>query len=107
MPLLSFEFGGALFDIGGESFFGVLAGKQQLLEFSLDPQGFTESHFRAGNDCALDSPDGTRGLIGRAELLGIGHNVIPVRLAIIDIVIKPISRASSKLNVWPVAISSS
>src|SRR6266704_2995423 len=84
--LLALEMGCALFDIGGQTFLGVLAGEEQLLEFTLDAQSFTKRNFRTGHDGSLDPADRDRGLIGRTELLGIGYDILPVGFAIINVV---------------------
>src|SRR5712692_184556 len=84
--LLALEMGCALFDIGGQTFLGVLTGEEQLLEFTLDAQGFTKRNFRTGHYGSLDPADRARGLIGRTELLGIGHDILPVGFAFINVV---------------------
>src|SRR5260221_10365885 len=46
--LATFKTGCAPLNIGGDTFFGIFALEQELLEFTLDRQALGERHFRAG-----------------------------------------------------------
>src|ERR1700675_1921719 len=77
MSLLPFEIGGTLFDVSGKALLGVFAGEEELLKFTLEAEGFGEGNFRAGDDGTLDASDGAGSFIGRAELPGVGEDVVP------------------------------
>src|SRR2546426_857044 len=85
LPLFPFELRLPLVHIGGQTFLGVLAGEEQLLQFALDAQRFGKGNFRSGDNGAFDASDRARSLIGRAELPRIGHHVIPEGIAVVDV----------------------
>src|SRR5579885_533194 len=80
------ETGFALFVVGGDAFFGVLALEAELLQFAFEGKTFGEGLFGAGLDGALDTPDRLRGFVGRAEALRIRHDLLPVILRLVDVV---------------------
>src|SRR5260370_37070147 len=83
LSLFPFELRLPLVHIGGQTFLGILAGEEQLLQFALDAQRFGKGNFRAGDNGALDAADRARGLIGRAELPRIGHYASPEGIAVV------------------------
>src|SRR5262249_38075828 len=83
--LLPFEIGGTLFDVSSKAFLGVFAGEEKLLEFALETQGFAKGNFHPGDHGALDAAHGARGFVGRAELAGVGKDVVPEGFLLVDV----------------------
>src|SRR5580698_1994454 len=63
--------GDALFVVGGEALFGVLALEEQRLQFAFERQCVLERQLGAGLDAALDVSHRHRCFIRRTELLSI------------------------------------
>src|SRR5271165_1324854 len=64
-----------LLHVRRQAFLRVLALEQQLLVLAFDGQGRLHRNLPARLHGALDSSDGFRRLVGRAELLGVLHDV--------------------------------
>jgi hypothetical protein len=88
MSLLPFEIGGTLFDVSGKALLRVFAGEEELLEFAFEAEGFGEGDFGAGDDGTLDAADGPGGFVGRAELAGVGEDVVPEGVLFVKVVDK-------------------
>src|SRR5579863_4695451 len=84
--LLPFEIGGTLFDVSGKALFGVFTGEQELLEFTLEAEGFREGDFHARDDRALDAANGAGSFVGRAELARVREDVVPKGIFLVQIV---------------------
>src|SRR5947209_11639204 len=78
----------ALFYIGGNSFFGVLALETQLLELAFQCQALGKRYLSAGLHRALNTSDRLGGLVGWAERAGIVHYLVPVTLCLVDVIDK-------------------
>src|SRR5579864_827951 len=85
-PLGALELRRPLADVGVEPLAGVLALEQLLLEFALDGEAALEGYFRTRLHGALDASDRLRGLVRRAELLGVGVHLLEEIVAGEDLV---------------------
>src|SRR5215208_5129508 len=65
--LLALKVGLALLDVGGQSFFGILALEELLLQLALQRQRGLERNLGTGLDRARDQADRFAGLVGRQE----------------------------------------
>src|SRR5579883_885373 len=80
------EIRSALLDVGRDTFFGILALEQKLLQFALNCQRLRERNFRSRLYRTLDTSHRLRGFIGRAEAARKLHDALPVAFRLVDIV---------------------
>ena len=75
-----------LLHVRSQAFLRVFALEEQLLVLAFDRQRRLHRNLPAGLHGALDAPHGLRGLVGRAELLGVLHDVFHEAVALEDVV---------------------
>src|SRR5690242_12483856 len=76
----------ALLYVRGQAFLGVFALEEQLLVLALDRQSRFHRDLPASLHRALDAAHGFRSLVGRAELLGVFHDVFHEAIALENVV---------------------
>src|SRR5687767_2105193 len=74
---LPLEHGLPLLDVGRDAFLRVLALEEEVLQLALEREAGLERHLHAGDDGALDLPDGERGLVRQGELVRVEHDAVP------------------------------
>src|SRR5437660_1335202 len=60
--------------------------RRERRKLALDGEALGDGNLGAGLDGAFDTPNGLRGSVGRAELLRVRQNLLPVAFGLIDVV---------------------
>src|ERR1700734_2147299 len=75
-----------LFNVGGQTFFGIITLKEDLLILALNSQGRFHGDFPPRLHSPLDAAYSLSGLVRRRELTRVLHNVFHEAVALEDIV---------------------